>query len=144
MTAKLLVNITPSETRVSYIDGSILQEIHIEGEAWRGIAGNVYKGRVSRVLQNMQAAFVNIGLDKAVFLTLRILYLRLNAGPAKNKRTFRCGISPSWCARWRILCSGGEGALRNAKSAEDHRYQAAGALSGLYALRRPCWRIASY
>lgn len=68
MTAELLVNITPSETRVAYIDGGILQEIHIEREARRGIVGNIYKGRVSRVLPGMQAAFVDIGLEKAAFL----------------------------------------------------------------------------
>ena len=48
MTAELLVNVTPSETRVAYIDGGILQEIHIEREARRGIVGNIYKGRVRR------------------------------------------------------------------------------------------------
>ncbi|MGP2451688.1 ribonuclease G [Pantoea stewartii subsp. indologenes] len=68
MTAELLVNVTPAETRVAYIDGGILQEIHIEREARRGIVGNIYKGRVSRVLPGMQAAFVDIGLDKAAFL----------------------------------------------------------------------------
>ena len=68
MTAELLVNVTPSETRVAYIDGGILQEIHIDRESRRGIAGNIYKGRVSRVLPGMQAAFVDIGLDKAAFL----------------------------------------------------------------------------
>ncbi|WP_406704306.1 ribonuclease G [Sodalis sp.] len=68
MTTELLVNITPSETRVAYIDGGILQESHIEREARRGIVGNIYKGRVSRVLPGMQAAFVDIGLDKAAFL----------------------------------------------------------------------------
>ena len=68
MTTELLVNVTPSETRVAYIDGGILQEIHIERESRRGIAGNIYKGRVSRVLPGTQAAFVDIGLDKAAFL----------------------------------------------------------------------------
>jgi ribonuclease G len=68
MTAELLVNVTPSETRVAYIDGGILQEIHIEREARRGIVGNIYKGRISRVLPGMQAAFVDIGMDKAAFL----------------------------------------------------------------------------
>ena len=68
MTAELLVNVTPSETRVAYIDGGILQEIHIERETKRGIAGNIYKGRISRVLPGMQAAFVDIGLEKAAFL----------------------------------------------------------------------------
>lgn len=68
MTAELLVNVTPSETRVAYIRGGILQEIHVEREAKRGIVGNIYKGRVSRVLPGMQAAFIDIGLDEAAFL----------------------------------------------------------------------------
>lgn len=53
MTTELLVNITPSETRVAYIDDGILQEIHIERGSKRGIVGNIYKGRVSRVLPGM-------------------------------------------------------------------------------------------
>lgn len=68
MATELLVNVTPSETRVAYVDGGILQEIHIEREARRTIAGNIYKGRVIRVLPGMQAAFVDIGLEKAAFL----------------------------------------------------------------------------
>ncbi|QLK88710.1 ribonuclease G [Arsenophonus endosymbiont of Aphis craccivora] len=68
MVAELLVNVTPSETRVAYIDGGVLHEIHIEREAKRGIVGNIYKGRVSRVLPGMQAAFVDIGLEKSAFL----------------------------------------------------------------------------
>ena len=68
MTAELLVNVTPSETRVAYISGGILQEIHVEREAKRGLVGNIYKGRVSRVLPGMQAAFIDIGLEKAAFL----------------------------------------------------------------------------
>lgn len=68
MSAELLINVTPSETRVAMIEGGALQEIHIEREEKRGIVGNIYKGRVSRVLPGMQAAFVNIGLEKAAFL----------------------------------------------------------------------------
>lgn len=68
MSAELLLNITPSETRVAMIEGGILQEIHVEREAKRGMVGNIYKGKVSRVLPGMQAAFIDIGLDKAAFL----------------------------------------------------------------------------
>ena len=68
MSTELLINVTPSETRVAMIEGGNLQEVHIEREAKRGIVGNIYKGRVSRVLPGMQAAFVDIGLDKAAFL----------------------------------------------------------------------------
>jgi ribonuclease G len=68
MNAELLLNVTPSETRVAMIEGGVLQEVHIEREAKRGIVGNIYKGKVSRVLPGMQAAFIDIGLDKAAFL----------------------------------------------------------------------------
>ncbi|MEE3700258.1 ribonuclease G [Mannheimia haemolytica] len=65
---ELLVNVTPSETRVALVENGILKELHIEREAKRGIVGNIYKGRVTRVLPGMQSAFVDIGLEKAAFL----------------------------------------------------------------------------
>lgn len=68
MTAEVLVNVTPSETRVAVVENGILQEVHIEREAKRGLVGNIYVGKVSRVLPGMQAAFVDIGLEKAAFL----------------------------------------------------------------------------
>ncbi|EFM90021.1 Ribonuclease G, partial [Actinobacillus pleuropneumoniae serovar 4 str. M62] len=66
--AELLVNVTPSETRVALVENGLLKELHIEREAKRGIVGNIYKGRVTRVLPGMQSAFVDIGLEKAAFL----------------------------------------------------------------------------
>ncbi|GAA5218980.1 ribonuclease G [Corallincola platygyrae] len=68
MNVELLINVTPSETRVALVENGILQEVHIERRAKRGIVGNIYQGKVSRVLPGMQAAFVDIGLDKAAFL----------------------------------------------------------------------------
>lgn len=68
MSAELLINVTPSESRVALIDNGILQEIHVERHTKRGIVGNIYRGKVSRVLPGMQAAFVDIGLEKAAFL----------------------------------------------------------------------------
>ena len=68
MSAELLINVTPSETRVALIENGSLQEVHIEREAKRGIVGNIYLGKVIRVLPGMQAAFIDIGLDKAAFL----------------------------------------------------------------------------
>lgn len=65
---ELLINVTPSETRVAHIESGLLQEIHVERESKRGMVGNIYKGRIIRVLPGMQAAFVDIGLDKAAFL----------------------------------------------------------------------------
>jgi ribonuclease G len=68
ISAELLINVTPSESRVALIENGILQEIHIERHTKKGIVGNIYHAKVSRVLPGMQAAFVDIGLDKAAFL----------------------------------------------------------------------------
>ena len=68
MSAELLINVTPSESRVALIENGILQEIHVERHTRRGLVGNIYRGKVSRVLPGMQAAFVDIGLEKAAFL----------------------------------------------------------------------------
>lgn len=68
MSAELLINVTPTETRVAVVENGSLQEIHIERQAKLGLVGNIYCGKVSRVLPGMQAAFIDIGLDKAAFL----------------------------------------------------------------------------
>ncbi len=65
---EILVNVTPQETRVAVVENGVLQEIYIEREGRRGLVGNIYKGRVCRVLPGMEAAFVDIGLDRAAFL----------------------------------------------------------------------------
>ncbi len=65
---EILVNITPQETRVAVVENGALQEVSIERQGSRGIVGNIYKGKVNRVLPGMEAAFVDIGLDKAGFL----------------------------------------------------------------------------
>ena len=68
MSEEILINVTPRETRVALVENGVLQEIFIERAGRRGIVGNVYKGRVCRVLPGMQAAFVEIGLERAAFL----------------------------------------------------------------------------
>jgi ribonuclease G len=68
MSEEILINVTPRETRVALVENGVLQEIYIERAGRRGIVGNIYKGRVCRVLPGMQAAFVDIGLEKAAFL----------------------------------------------------------------------------
>jgi ribonuclease G len=68
MSEELLINITPQETRVAFVENGVLQEVHIERARKRGLVGNVYYGRVSRVLPGMQAAFLDVGLDRTAFL----------------------------------------------------------------------------
>lgn len=68
MNSEILVNITPMETRVALVENGVLQEVAVERARRRGIVGNIYRGKVVRVLPGMQAAFVDMGLDKAGFL----------------------------------------------------------------------------
>jgi ribonuclease G len=65
---EILVNVAPRETRAALLESGVLQEIHIERTSRRGLVSNLYKGRVSRVLPGMQAAFVEIGLERTAFL----------------------------------------------------------------------------
>ena len=65
---EILLNVTPQETRVAIVENGALQEVCIERERSRGIVGNIYLGKVNRVLPGMEAAFVDIGLEKAGFL----------------------------------------------------------------------------
>jgi ribonuclease G len=64
----LVINVDIRETRVALIENGIIAELHIERDAQRGTLGNIYLGRVSRVLPGMQAAFIDIGLERAAFL----------------------------------------------------------------------------
>jgi ribonuclease G len=65
---EILINVTPQETRVAILEQGIPQELHIERSSSLGIVGNVYRGKVCRVLPGMQSAFVEIGLQRAAFL----------------------------------------------------------------------------
>lgn len=68
MSVEILINATPRETRVALTDQGLLQEIYIERNNKRGPVGNIYRGKVVRVMPGMQAAFVDIGLEKAGFI----------------------------------------------------------------------------
>lgn len=68
MSEEILINVAPMETRVAVIDNGVLQEVYIERTEKRGLVGNIYKGKVVRVLPGMQAAFVDIGLERAAFI----------------------------------------------------------------------------
>ena len=68
MSEELIINATEHETRVAYVENGMLRELFVERPSQRDIAGNIYKGRVLRVLPGMQAAFVDIGLEQAAFI----------------------------------------------------------------------------
>ena len=68
MSEEILINVTPQETRVAVVGGGAVQELLVERSASRGMVGNIYMGKVARVLPGMQSAFVEIGLSRAAFL----------------------------------------------------------------------------
>jgi len=65
---EILINVTPREVRAALLENGILQDVHIERAARRGLISNIYKGKASRVLPGMQAAFIDIGLERTAFL----------------------------------------------------------------------------
>lgn len=68
MTEDILINVTPFETRVALVEQGAVQELHIERSIQRGHVGNLYLGKIVRVLPGMQSAFVDIGLERAAFI----------------------------------------------------------------------------
>jgi ribonuclease G len=68
MQEDILINWSPQETRVAVVENGVLQELHVERTLERGLVGNVYLGKVARVLPGMQSAFIDIGLERAAFL----------------------------------------------------------------------------
>ncbi len=82
MNEEILINVTPRETRVALLDAGVLQELYIERVHHRGLVGNIYKGKVARVLPGMQAAFVDIGLERTAFLHAADIAKTANADDA--------------------------------------------------------------
>jgi ribonuclease G len=85
MTEDILINVTPFETRVALIEQGSVQELHIERSIQRGHVGNLYLGKIVRVLPGMQSAFVDIGLERAAFI--HVADLRQNRAERTNGGT---------------------------------------------------------
>jgi ribonuclease G len=83
MQQDILINWSPQETRVAVVENGAVQELHIERTLERGLVGNVYLGKVARVLPGMQSAFIDIGLERAAFLHVADLMTAFahNGGP---------------------------------------------------------------
>ena len=76
MQQDILINWSPQETRVAVIEQGAVQELHVERTLERGLVGNVYLGKVARVLPGMQSAFIDIGLERAAFLHVADVWQR--------------------------------------------------------------------
>ena len=72
MSEEILVNVTPMETRVALVENGATQDIHIERSANRGHVGNIYAGKVVRVMPGMQAAFIDLGTDRNGFIHVNL------------------------------------------------------------------------
>ena len=82
MQQDILINWSPQETRVAIVESGAVQELHMERPLERGLVGNVYLGKVARVLPGMQSAFIDIGLERAAFLHVADVWQRQEGGEA--------------------------------------------------------------
>ncbi len=80
MLQDILINWSPQETRVAVVENGAVQELHVERTLERGLVGNVYLGKVARVLPGMQSAFIDIGLERAAFLHVADVWHRQPEG----------------------------------------------------------------
>ena len=91
MSEELLINVCMREVRAALVDNGVLQELFIERAGGRGLVGNIYKGRVMRVLPGLQASFVNVGLERSAFLHAADIVRGLEEEPAGQDRRLDIG-----------------------------------------------------
>src|SRR5207244_879755 len=82
MQQDILVNWSPQETRVAITESGAVQELHVERTLERGLVGNIYLGKVARVLPGMQSAFIDMGQERAAFLHVADVWQRQPEGEA--------------------------------------------------------------
>jgi len=87
MNEDILINVTPQEARVAVVASGVVQELHIERAQSRGLVGNIYIGKVARVLPGMQSAFIEIGLERAAFLHVADIW--------EQRRNGQTGAAPA-------------------------------------------------
>ena len=83
----ILINWSPQETRVALVENGALQEMHIERSLETGLVGNIYSGKVARVLPGMQSAFIDIGMERSAFLHVADLFNPVHPKPQDNDQT---------------------------------------------------------
>jgi ribonuclease G len=98
MSTEILINASTHEARAAVVENGVLQEVFLERASRRGLISNIYKGRVSRVLPGMQAAFIEIGLERTAFL---------HASDILDSRHIETGIEPPRSENIRALVAEG-------------------------------------
>jgi ribonuclease G len=94
MQQDILINWSPQETRVAVVEHGAVQELHVERTLERGLVGNVYLGKVARVLPGMQSAFIDIGLERAAFLHVGDVWHRQESGESPAQLRHAPGGGP--------------------------------------------------
>jgi len=102
---EILINVTSSEVRAALLENGVLQEVYIERSARRGLISNIYKGQALRVLPGMQAAFIDIGLDRTAFLHASDIAGKAPGAESEEVANIRDLVregDESWCRSSRI------------------------------------------
>ena len=129
----ILINWAPQETRVALVENGAVQELHVERTLERGLVGNVYLGKVARVLPGMQSAFIDIGLERAAFLHVADVWSTAHAARRATRRARSAAAAP--IEKHGVRRPGADGAGdqgpdrhqgRAAVDADQHRRAAAG------------------
>src|SRR5436309_2033313 len=94
MQQDILINWSPQETRVAVVEHGAVQELQVERTLERGLVGNVYLGKVVRVLPGMQSAFIDIGLERAAFLHVADLMSSINSRHAETDALAAGALTP--------------------------------------------------
>jgi ribonuclease G len=88
LASEILINVRPIERRVALIENGALMELMIERDRNKGLVGSIYRGQVARVLPGMQAAFVDIGLDRAAFLYVGFYMSAMFAAMSDSRKKY--------------------------------------------------------
>lgn len=139
MSEEILINVTPVETRVALVENGMLQEAYIERTSRKGIVGNIYKGKVVRVLPGMEAAFVDIGLERAAFIHASDVVTSQQPASDAPRHRKRFRISAPCSEKGSPRGSGHQGPHWNQGCTADHPAIHPLALSGIHAWRPSCW-----
>jgi ribonuclease G len=155
MGSEILIHVTEEETKVAIIEGGRLVEYFFDRKQSQGIVGNIYKGKVSKVLPGMQAAFVDIGLEKAAFLYVDDIFVEgveilpealRDDGPAPGpEEAGPEAIAKTDVAPPEPVKRAGRKPIEDNKRSDQHKrppghdlYQSSRPLSCLYAASQPC------
>jgi len=127
MSTEIVINVAREESRVALIENKVVSELYFDRKKERGIVGNVYKGKVVKVLPGMQAAFVDIGMEKAAFLYVADIMIKKTEAPQAVKAEAVAKTSPVESTEFPdALSEGAEmdedsetGLIRNAQNEDD-------------------------